>query len=404
MSSSLLRSNRNTKLVVAGGNVAVPDHTAKLLFVSHGSSPVHRSGPGISISLHILDGQIHVEGLSSDEPSTIYTAMPIRRPANPTLIPRPDYYPSYAGLSPEQKWIYLNWLTDVTQPINIGYVFIYYYGLERHLLVGELDSAFDEILLLRQAHAENASFDSYSRSALLNSALFRNPGRLEQLYRLCPPARLEDTDLILAHQLGYDLGPEGLIRLAAGLRGVAKRYIKKDPDEYRLALATILTEEFGRPFLPFASCYRISDLPKKEHILFANISFPSEVRMPALPSFLHYKPFLREATRVLSLAHERTKQALADARRSNRRGPGATGGSGHRDRVNLLVHFIKHFAKVVIAASIRDTVEGSFGSPVVDITQRDDLFAEARNRADEPIASTADPDNPNGQLLVGGVT
>jgi hypothetical protein len=329
MSSSLLPSHGKTNVVVAGASLAIPQHTAKLLFVSHGGHPPHRSDIGISISLDILDGQIRVDGLSPDEPSTIYTAMPIRRPADPTLIPGPDYYPSYGGLSPEQKWIYLNWLTDVTQPVNTGYVFIYYYGLERHLLVGELDSAFDEILLLRRTHAENASFDSYSRSALLNSALFRKRGdRLEQLYRLSPPARLENTDLILAHQLGYDLGPEGLIRLAATLPGVAKRYIKKNPDKCGLALAAVLTEEFGQPLLPFASCYRISELPKKQQLLFANISFPSEIRTPALPSFLHYEPFLREVARVLSLTHERTKQALADARRRNRRSPGATAESG----------------------------------------------------------------------------
>jgi hypothetical protein len=322
MNSPLIPSNRASALVVAGSNLAVPNRTAKLLFISDEPASSYRSGIGVSISFNISDGEVHIKSLSPDEPSTIYTVMPIRRPANPELIPRPDYFPSYAGLSPEQKWIYLNWLTDITQPINIGYVFIYYYGLERHLLIGEFDAAFDEIIILRQVHSENASFESYSRSALLNSALSRKRvDRLEQLYRLFKPVHFSDTELILAHQLGYDLGVEGLMRLALSLREVQKRYIKNNPNEFELALATVLTDKFGTPYLPFGSAYKISEITKRQDILFANISFPSEIRTPVLPSFFYHKPFIIEATRILNLAHERTKKALADARKSSKLGP-----------------------------------------------------------------------------------
>lgn len=322
MTSSVVPLARKTDLVVGGNSLEVPDRTAKLLFVSHEPSPSHRTGIGISISLDLFDGHIHVESLSPDEPSTIYTAMVIRRPPDATLVPPPDYFPSYAGLTPEQKWIYLNWLADVTQAIDIGYVFIYYYGLERHLLIGEFDSAFDEIILLRQHHAENRSFDSYSRSALLNSALFRKrPDRLKQLYRLSPPQRLMNSDLILAHQLGYDLGAEGMIRLAPSLRGVKKRYLKRNPEEYKLALVAVLSEQFGEPYLPLASAYTMSELPKVPDILFANISFPPEVRTPDLPNFLRCEPFIEQATRVLNFAHERTKEDLAAARKKARSRP-----------------------------------------------------------------------------------
>jgi hypothetical protein len=313
---------RKTDLVVAGNSLSIPERTARLLFISYQAPEPHGPGIGISISLDLLGDQIHIQSLSPDEPSTIYAALPVRRPVNPTLIPRPDYYPSYAGLSPEQRWTYLNWLSDVTQPINIGYVFIYYYGLDRHLVIGEFELAFDEILLLQRTHSTNASFRSYSRSALLNSALFRKRrNRLEQLYQLSPPDRLENTDLILAHQLGYDLAPEGLIRLAPCLREVNRRYIQKNPEDYRQALVDVLSEEFGEAFLPFASAYTISEIPKEKHVLFANISFPCQIRSPALPSFLSHGPFVREATRILGLAHERTKRALAAVRRRTRTGP-----------------------------------------------------------------------------------
>lgn len=220
-------AEKETELVVSGNNLSIPDHTAKLLFTSHEINPAFTSHRSISISFEMFDGKIQSEIEPFDESSTVFTAMPIEQPTNPELVPRPDYYPSYFGLSPEQKWIYLNWLTNITQPINIGYVFIYYYGLERHLLVGKFDTAFDEIILLRQTHTENSSFDAYSRSALLNSALFRKRvDRLEQLYRIFKPERFSNTELLLAHQLGYDLEVDGLMRLAPRLRSVQKRYIR----------------------------------------------------------------------------------------------------------------------------------------------------------------------------------
>ncbi len=248
--------------------------------------------------------------------------MPVRRPVDRGLVPRPDYYPSYAALSPEQKWIYLNWLTDVTQPVDVGYAFLYYYGLERHLLLGHFESAFDEILVLQQRQGANASLQSYSHSALLSSALFRGrPERLKQLYELHPPERFQNMDLVLAHQLGYDLGPEGLIRVARSLPGVNKRYVRKNPEEYERALTDILSREFGHPFLPLASAYSISEVAREPQILFANISFPSEIRCRALPSFLRHEPFIRDATRILGLAHEETKCTLAAARKRSRSRP-----------------------------------------------------------------------------------
>ena len=319
MSSSLVPFQQQARITAGAVRLQVADRTARLLYISDDLAPDAGFGVGLSIRVGIYDGEVHIDQLSPNEPSTIYTALPVRRPSDPTAVPRPPYYPSYAGLSPEQRWVYLNWLTDVTQEVNIGYVFIYYYGLERHLLLGDFELAFDEILHLRTIHGVQSSFDAYSRAALLNAALaHKSQTRLEQLYRLAPPSHAEDTDLILAHRLGQDLGADGLIRIAHGLRDVKKRYLKSDPSTFRDSIAAVLTGEFGTPHLPFASRYRIADLPKYPQMLFANISFPDNIRTPSLPSFLHHQPFVDEASRVLNNAHELTKAALAQARRGKK--------------------------------------------------------------------------------------
>jgi hypothetical protein len=55
-------------------------------------------------------------------------------------------------------------------PVDIGYVFIFYYGLERHLISGNYSEAIDTILTLRKTH-NHPSFLSYSANALVISAI-----------------------------------------------------------------------------------------------------------------------------------------------------------------------------------------------------------------------------------------
>ncbi len=138
---------------------------------------------GLSISISIYDGEIKFHNNENDDPSTIFLKLPIKKPNRPDSIERLGYYPSYAGLTPEQRWVYLTWLQDVTEEADIGYVFIYYYGLERHLLTGKFDRAFDEILKLRQYH-RNKSFLAYSESSLVNSSLLmKRPDKLTELLK-----------------------------------------------------------------------------------------------------------------------------------------------------------------------------------------------------------------------------
>lgn len=77
MASELLPFNRKTNLAVSGNRLLVPEHTARLLYISHEANPNFKSGINISISFDIFDGTVQVKSLSPDEPSTIFTAMPI---------------------------------------------------------------------------------------------------------------------------------------------------------------------------------------------------------------------------------------------------------------------------------------------------------------------------------------
>ncbi|MBQ8971655.1 MAG: TerB N-terminal domain-containing protein, partial [Clostridia bacterium] len=107
------------------------------------------------------------------EPSAIQTTLPISLPAEGDFVESLGYYPSYSGMSAVQRGKYLLFLCDPYQPIDIGYVFVLYYGLERFLITNDYQHAFEEILKLRDVHRNN-SFQSYSSSALIYTAITKN--------------------------------------------------------------------------------------------------------------------------------------------------------------------------------------------------------------------------------------
>jgi hypothetical protein len=108
-----------------------------------------------------------------EEPSLIYTKQHIIIPSDISSIERPPYFPTYSGLTPEQKGLYIQLLQNpYNNNIDIGFVFILYYGLERHLLIGDYEKAFEVILKLRDIHT-NKSFQSYSANAIILTSLLK---------------------------------------------------------------------------------------------------------------------------------------------------------------------------------------------------------------------------------------
>lgn len=88
-----------------------------------------------------------------------------------------DYWPTYGRLSPEGRGAYLSWLSssrDSTH-VPIGYIFIYYYGLERRAIVevlptaglhGELEQLAAEVERLLNIYGSDASFHRYASDFL----------------------------------------------------------------------------------------------------------------------------------------------------------------------------------------------------------------------------------------------
>ena len=107
-------------------------------------------------------------------------SLPVGRAPGNTSGEGVPYYPSYSNLSPESRRAFIEWLASPRNNPStyIGYVFIYFYGLERRLF---FDKAFDqsaiivgEVERLLSIYGENNSFWFYASNLLDAAAALAN--------------------------------------------------------------------------------------------------------------------------------------------------------------------------------------------------------------------------------------
>ena len=111
------------------------------------------------------------------EPSLINPTKPIQCSGADCHVSFMGYWPSYETISPESRASYLQWLsTGKCDPeADVGYVFLYFYGLERRALWDarrdsqakeEIPLITREILRLMEIYAHSRSFRGYASSLL----------------------------------------------------------------------------------------------------------------------------------------------------------------------------------------------------------------------------------------------
>jgi len=310
---SLVKSSESTTingLAKSRNQLAVKGFTfpnQDLLFISDKDPNNISVGLSISISISFYDGEIKFNNNESDDPSTIFLKLPIKKPTRPDSVEPPGYYPSYAALRPEQRWVYLNWLQNVTEEVDIGYVFIYYYGMERQLLTGKFDRAYDEILKLRRYHG-NKSFLGYSESSLMNSSLLmKRPDKLTELQQNNVISDFSNSLFLIAYYSKYNLSIENLMLIFDRMSGLNKRYFREDRQQFHDLLSETLTERFTADSFPFASNYDVGETPCARYPLFANISLPDNIRVPDLPNFYAHDRLMNDLKNVFEITHEKFK-------------------------------------------------------------------------------------------------
>lgn len=290
-------------------SLLIPEPTRSLLWITdEDTSKIEHAG-SITLSISVSDQGVRVDEKQNGfyaEPSLIWTKLPIK--PNNDLFQDAMYWPSYSSFSPEARFQYLQWLRDITRPTNLSYVFLYFYGLERHLLVGEYDAAVDEIARLLKAHPKK-SFIQYASQSLIIASLGKN--RLDIIDRI-PSLLEEEIDEALALRVikGTSMTPDDVISVSSRVGFNNKRYIKLYPEAFKDELQKHI-DQFEQQFGNLLSTFKLEDFKREETTVFANLSIPESIRHIKIPVILEDKRFSTGINNLLQAAHNSVKDRIA---------------------------------------------------------------------------------------------
>ena len=299
----------------------IPEDTVRLLWFSDGPQCNYKQKPEFESSSGSHGIKMTMSFFGPSEPSAISVRLPVMAPQSPQSVERLGYYPSYEGMTPAQRWTYLNWLVDIDSPVDIGYVFVFYYGLERHLFAGLADEAVLEILRLR-AHHQQPSFTQYSSNALIAASLVANrPDWLAAFAQTIDSASdvsMSDLYLYAKYLNGFAVSAPEIVALASRVGFSNRRYIKGEPAMFESEVEKALAKAYGDTGLLLGG-YDISRCPESMYPLFANYSLDRDRELLKVPAFRELLDFNRDVNELLATAHEAVKLHLKEMRVAQRK-------------------------------------------------------------------------------------
>ena len=257
--------------------------------------------PKILPLLYFTDGQLKNIDSEVGEPSAISINFPVAEGQFQKL----SYYPSYSGLTSEQRNGFLTWLTtDLSNVPDIGFAFLLLYCLERHILHDEYLEESLKIISKLQGQISNGSFDYYS-STSIGYILF-----IHKRLDLLKYVDLNKCDIKLQILLSHKLSADQLIALATEVDFRNRYYIKEYPELFKKALIESLKREFGSEYFE----YELSNIQKlkKEPYMFSNYSLRKGNNQPDLlmPDPLSDRKLCHDIYAELQKAHDQVKGFL----------------------------------------------------------------------------------------------
>ena len=257
--------------------------------------------PKILPLLYFTDGQLKNIDSEVGEPSAISINFPVAEGQFQKL----NYYPSYSELAPEQRDVFLSWLsTDLSNIPDIGFAFLLLYCLERHILHDEYLEESIKIISKLQSQINNGSFDYYSSTSI--GYIFFIHKRLDLLKYV----DLNKCDIKLQILLSHRLSADQLIALASKVDFRNQHYIKEYPELFKKALVENLKRNFGSEYFE----YELSNIQKlkKEPYMFSNYSLRKGNNRPDLlmPDPLSDRKLCHDIYAELQKAHDQVKGFL----------------------------------------------------------------------------------------------
>ncbi len=319
---SELISNKSTELTIRKyPTISIHDDLVGLIWFADGPFKNYVNDNIEKNTFNYNGLKITLRMTGDEEPSLIYTKQHIVVPSDVSLIERPSYFPTYSGLTPEQKGVYIKLLQNpYDQNIDIGYVFILYYGLERHHLIGDYEKAYKVILKLRDVHS-NKSFQSYSANALVLTSMLHQKGEIaldfiRSLDKSYEYSFSDNLFLLCYFSFEIPLKANDIMRMARTFEFSNMNYIKKYPDIFQEVLEKLLIEKYGEKSILLSKLLSKSDVskfPTQDTPIFANTSIRDKsFPVPIISSNFKIK---NEFNILLESAHEIVKKKISEMRK-----------------------------------------------------------------------------------------
>lgn len=208
--------------------------------------------------IYVGSGLRSVHGSWSEiEPALIDPKLPVDRSRPDRAGDEVSYWPSYAHLSAAGRAAYLEWLASGRRDPQtyIGYVFLFFYGLERRVMWdlrrsetgnGEVDGHLAEVERLLSLYGNNDSFSGYARQFLAAAKLLHRRETLVGEVPKWDPQELRVYGLPFSLQvtLGRHVGRKEPIPAEAALS-----WYRHAPETRALTPANRCPEEFRWLFL-----------------------------------------------------------------------------------------------------------------------------------------------------------
>jgi tellurite resistance protein len=233
-----------------------------------------------------------IGGWHQREPALIDPSLPVTRRSPAREGDGMSYWPSYSEIPPECRAAYLEWLANGRSDPNayIGYVFLYFYGLERRLLFDlrhlpgrrqEAQQLLSELERLLSLYSGNRSFQGYGTSLLETArALWADDQAYDRPPSFQPGRRELPSDVRLAvGQLITEEKPIPGDWALAWVIGHPETRLgtpaRRCPEEFRELFLRRFTDRFGTGMTlkPNKRRLRISHIP-------ASASFGAPVEIP----------------------------------------------------------------------------------------------------------------------------
>ena len=148
------------------------------------------------------------------DPALINLDLPVAENNPDTTGQHMGYWPSYSEIDPSSRLAYIEWLAEGKDNPQacIGYVFLYFYGIERRIIADlppdeEILRLIAEIKRLRNIYLSNNSFDRYSRRLLEAAQIILTSRNIKDLPLVKPTIETttDEQKALLLMALSYQM-------------------------------------------------------------------------------------------------------------------------------------------------------------------------------------------------------